>query len=489
MVRRDPLDDIFGSSAPSSIAGTTAATADEPTPTLRSTARPRRHDENDKKRPRASETWRSIFDTDSNGTQGAENDANGSLNEEASQSKTRKYRQELDEADRLATQRASKYQANGRASEAIDSQIGDNTIVPTKKRRAQSPAVEESQPVRQRQRHGEFEESNQDRDESESRERISVDPTPAASLANKVIRADEVTTDKTGNNDTDNKFLQAMATSKRSKKGMDQFDKEFNLLRLARPAHATGHHGKIIADADDPEYRAWEQMGASDFDINAAGNFVQVDFVPLVYHRSEEEIQERAIRQIEMQEKWNGKPNFKKFKAKDRPRKKPLMLDVDEGNDYGMGDGYARVPKASAKAATQVFSDEDGEDMELMGPPPKPGSSRKIQSYQEDPFSDDDDETLQSQVSSRRATQSTATQRKQQRTKTTSPEVERGNASQRKRAVDVRLDVDADLDDSIYRSRPPASRSTQNKRGTIELSSDEDDDNGGFSGFRKKRKN
>lgn len=470
MAQRDPYNDLFGTSAPSSVtaaevnaASTTELEEPQSTSTARQTARPRRHDGTDIKRPRVSETWRSIFEPDSNGTPGnMDQDDVSSTYEEASQSKTRRFRMELDEADRLATQRSSTSQTNGAESQDT-SAAEDRAEGATRKRRAQSPVVDGSLPARQRLRQSEEMEQKNEASEPKEPSPIATAP-PTTSLADTAVQADKNGShpDKTGNSDTDAKFLQAMASSKRSKKGMDQFDKEFNQLRLAKPAYKSGHRGKIIADADDPEYRAWEQMGASDFDINAAGNFVQVDFVPLIYHRSEEEEQERARRRSEMQEKWNGQPNHKKFRAKSRPQRKPLAMDVDEGigMDYGLGDGYVRAPKASVTVMreTAIVSDDDEEEreVELMGPPPKPGPSRTKKSYHEDPFSDDE-----SIAPSRRSTQSqstTTTQRTQQRKRATSPGVERQSVS------------------------------SLTKRGAVELSSDEDEEAGGFSGFRKRRR-
>lgn len=502
MSRRDPLEDIFGPSLSTSavtnvdtnIVPPTAMDEEDPaTQTQRLTARPRRHADPDNKRPRMSETWRNLFDSGNNEASTLDHEGAQITQVEESQSRTRKYRLELDEADRAASQGGSKSTTNDEETSG-EKQV-ESQVESTRKRRALSPLREESQPAQRRQK--QLEEMEENTMESNSPAPSTIPATAATTASENSAATVASGNDKKGNSDTDTKFLQAMATSKRSKKGLDQFDKEFNLLRIAKPARVTGHHGKIIADADDPEYRAWEQMGPSDFDINAAGNFVQIDFVPLVYHRSEEGIQDRARRQSELQGKWQGMPNFKKFRTKQRPQREPVAMDVSESMDYGMGDGYTRPPRASARAYVPVHEGEDDEDIqevELMGPPPKPDWTRSKKGYNADPFSDEEES-----VQSRRSTQtaSTSTQSRQ-RKKVIATQEEDNDQSQRKSAVDVRLDVDADLDDSIYRPRrragppPPSSTSSStvksNKRSPIPRDSDDDsdDDSDNFSGFRKK---
>lgn len=508
MTRRDPLEDIFGPSASTSavttvdtdVVSSTAMHEDEiATQTQRVLARPRRHDGPDNKRPRMSETWRNLFDSGNNEASTLDNGGGPGTQVEESQSRIKKYRLELDEEDRVASQSVSN--RRGDEEEFDASQRAESRVVePTRKRRAISPPKDEFQPAQQRQR--QLEEMEEDEVERNSTAPSTI-PATAATTSEAPTRTTSTSNDKKGNSDTDTKFLQAMATSKRSKKGLDQFDKEFNLLRLSKPTRVTGRHGKIIADVDDPEYRAWEQMGPSDFDINAAGNFVQVDFVPLVYQRSEEEIQDQERRQSELQGKWNGKPNFKKFRTKQRPRREPIAMDVREGMDYGMGDGYTRPPRPTAKVYEPVQDGEEDEiqEVELVGPPPKPDLSQSKKDHEADPLSDEERSTQ-----SRRSTQTTASRNTQSRQRRqgskailTTQEEER-NQPQQRPAIDVRLDVDVDLNDSIYQSSrrptvqppPPSSTSSStvksSKRSLIEQDSDSDDDNDNFSGFRKKRR-
>ena len=485
MARRDPLEDIFGPSS----AASTAVDAIPPSSGAEDSAalqtqrpaqsRPKRNGDTLSKRPRISETWRSIFDSgDGPEVDGQQQEGISSTALGDTQSKTRKFRKELDEADRLATQ-------------LENTQEGQDAG----KRRARSPPAGQMESAKQRRR---LEEEEGQQAQTETQQ-VAVRDSRASStdgdgsardppLRNQVLHEKAASSADTAG-DTDSKFLQAMSTSKRNKKGMDQFDRDFNLLRIVKPVRGgEGRQNKIIADVDDPEYRAWEQMGPSDFDINAAGNFVQVDFVPLVYQRSEEEERERNQRLECLRREWQGRPNFKRFRAKQRARREPLVMDVDDGVSYGTGEGYIKGVRASSKVTVAVDDDDDDDDgvggtheVELMGPPPKQGPTRAKTSKSADPFSDEEVDVLEA-TSTRSARQS---------------QQQQDHGKGRRRAVDVRLDVDADLNDSIYSTRNNTIRKTAasgtsiaSKRGPLELCDDDDDDgeSSTFSGFCSRQK-
>lgn len=483
MARRDPLEDIFGPSS----AASTAVDAIPPSSGTEGSAalqtqrpaqsRPKRNGDTLSKRPRISETWRSIFDSgDGPEVDGQQQEGISSTALGDTQSRTRKFRKELDEADRLATQLE-----NTQASQDAG------------KRRARSPPAGQMESAKQRRR---LEEEDQQghtgtqqaamrdsRASSTDGDGSARDPP----LRNQVLREKAASSADTAG-DTDSKFLQAMSTSKRNKKGMDQFDRDFNLLRIVKPVRGgEGRQNKIIADVEDPEYRAWEQMGPSDFDINAAGNFVQVDFVPLVYQRSEEEERERNQRLECLHREWQGRPNFKRFRAKQRARREPLAMKVDDGVSYGTGEGYIKGARASTKVTIAVDDNDDDDEgvggtheVELMGPPPKQGPTRAKTSKSADLFSDEEVDLLGG-TSMRSARQS---------------QQQRDHGDGRRRAVDVRLDVDADLDDSIYsthnntlRKSAASGTSTASKRSPLELCDDDDEgESSTFSGFRARQK-
>ncbi|PWN41056.1 hypothetical protein IE81DRAFT_195963 [Ceraceosorus guamensis] len=109
--------------------------------------------------------------------------------------------------------------------------------------------------------------------------------------------------------DRDEVFLQALSTGSRTK--FDKFDQEFNKLRIARPQYAGGSlattHFVNQEEADDQMFEAFKLARAEELDdlfSVSHGNFVAVDFVPLIKRRE----QRPASTTID------GRPNFKKFK-------------------------------------------------------------------------------------------------------------------------------------------------------------------------------
>lgn len=250
----------------------------------------------------------------------------------------------------------------------------------------------------------------------------------------------------------DSRFLQAIATNRKTKRPLDNFDKEFNQLRIARPPGAGSSHlsqtappaepskGKRAAsqkltdrpqaasvngyyvdvdEVDDPDYRVWQQMDADDFDIHAAGNFVQVDFVPLVrktfgpqrssFHPSSAtSIGDGAQDSLRSSATWQGRPNFKKFKVKERAGKMPVVMDLEETADFGTGTGYGKGKGKERPRITVRRPVDDGEgnrgvkeqgsrqgseEVELMGPPPKAGPTQKRSVLAD--FSDEEDEEME----------------------------------------------------------------------------------------------
>lgn len=102
-----------------------------------------------------------------------------------------------------------------------------------------------------------------------------------------------------GQLDTDEAFLKAIASTKRGKKNEDEFDREFNNLRISKPELARR----------DPE-EEWGLLAEFGDDSGLRGNFmviVEMD-VPTKDGGS------NALKEKEVSREWNGKPNFKKFK-------------------------------------------------------------------------------------------------------------------------------------------------------------------------------
>lgn len=102
--------------------------------------------------------------------------------------------------------------------------------------------------------------------------------------------------------DTDDAFLKAIASTKRGKKTEDEFDREFNKLKIRKPGLDEGRR--------DPE-EEWAVLKDFEDDTNVRGNFmVIVDLEP--YKKDPVAIE--AARQRHSNPAWDGLPNFKKFK-------------------------------------------------------------------------------------------------------------------------------------------------------------------------------
>ncbi|KAG6879104.1 hypothetical protein C0992_005130 [Termitomyces sp. T32_za158] len=132
-----------------------------------------------------------------------------------------------------------------------------------------------------------------------------------------------------GKPDTDDKFLKAIASTKKGKKGEDDFDRDFNKLKISKPT----------LERADPE-QEWALVADFGDDTNVRGNFMVVVEMP-VYNR------ERKGTVGEVLPQWEGKPNFKRFKKKVKTVcSARVELFVNEENDYGMGPAYWKTGKS-----------------------------------------------------------------------------------------------------------------------------------------------
>lgn len=135
--------------------------------------------------------------------------------------------------------------------------------------------------------------------------------------------------------DTEPDFLQALASKRKGKKAVvDDFDREFNNLRLTKPTRATRAEQNV-----DETYEAWQATDIDDFDL-PVGNFVQVDFVPLMRKGKPGEAT------MSIPSNSHGKPNFKKFKNKRQQQPRPIVeMDLNDPQDFGIGNVYHASPK------------------------------------------------------------------------------------------------------------------------------------------------
>jgi hypothetical protein len=116
--------------------------------------------------------------------------------------------------------------------------------------------------------------------------------------------------------DTDENFLKAVNSMKRGKKHEDNFDREFNQLRITKPRNVNVDTiGSGTTDKGIPEavVAPWDTI--DDFgDIGIRGNFMVV--VEMDIHRGASAKSAPSARNDDVAHpEWIGKPNFKKFKT------------------------------------------------------------------------------------------------------------------------------------------------------------------------------
>ncbi|KAF8326540.1 uncharacterized protein EI90DRAFT_1902723 [Cantharellus anzutake] len=136
--------------------------------------------------------------------------------------------------------------------------------------------------------------------------------------------------------DTDSQFLHAMATTKRGKRTEDEFDREFNNLRISKPRN--GDEVNIERERRRrEELEAFEEM---EKDFNVHGNF-------MVVIESDDLFRKDGGKQPTVPSLENNMPNFKKFKKKVPPRRAAMVEIVpDKTMDYGQGKGYWEKEKS-----------------------------------------------------------------------------------------------------------------------------------------------
>ncbi|TDL23405.1 hypothetical protein BD410DRAFT_787229 [Rickenella mellea] len=148
-----------------------------------------------------------------------------------------------------------------------------------------------------------------------------------------------------GQHDKDDAFLKALASTKRGKRHEDEFDREFNNLRIARP--------DVQKDAQAADWAVLADFG-DEGDLR--GNFMVVVEMDVL------EQKDKAMRRMgEARMEWDGRKDFKKFKKKDRAMDRSAVeLVVDEENDFGMGSVYW---KGNSQNPSQPQSQSQGGDL------------------------------------------------------------------------------------------------------------------------------
>lgn len=102
----------------------------------------------------------------------------------------------------------------------------------------------------------------------------------------------------------DTEFLQTVTKARKGAKELDDFDLEFNALKIAKPKKngATKVYGAGLFDPS----RIYNSV--LDLDSDVTGNFIKIERVNL-FRKDKNKQQDPAVNQD-----WAGRPNFKKFK-------------------------------------------------------------------------------------------------------------------------------------------------------------------------------
>ncbi|THH27257.1 hypothetical protein EUX98_g6930 [Antrodiella citrinella] len=263
-----------------------------------------------------------------------------------------------------------------------------------------------------------------------------------------------------GKEDKDDAFLKAVASTKRGKKKEDDFDREFNNLRIAKP----DLRRQEVAN----EWAVLEEFGD---DGNLRGNFMVV--VEMDVFRKEPRKDQGVYRRGEERLDWEGKPDFKKFKKKSSGEKRALIeLVAEEQPEFNFG-------------ATDSQSEGSGRN------------KRKGRAVESD---SDSDNVLP--LMKRRNTKASAGEKSGPRSRAGSVQSGPSKPTQAKgKGKQVALVIESDDDESVQakadkedsepeqRKAPPrrAATQTQTRRGRP-VDDDSDDDELGFKGFGNQRK-
>jgi hypothetical protein len=100
----------------------------------------------------------------------------------------------------------------------------------------------------------------------------------------------------------DTAFLTAIAKNAKSKKAIDELDKEFNQLRIPKPGVNPGSN-VVKASAWDANHPDWNLV--NEFDDDMRGNFIQIVKMDLMRKDGGRKVASVTD---------DGRPNFKKFK-------------------------------------------------------------------------------------------------------------------------------------------------------------------------------
>ncbi|KAJ7796144.1 proline-rich protein [Mycena olivaceomarginata] len=141
-----------------------------------------------------------------------------------------------------------------------------------------------------------------------------------------------------GKPDTDDAFLKAIASTKRGKKTEDDTDRDFNKLKISK---------SNLRGEDVDQRPEWELLESFGDESNLVGNFMVIQ--ELEVFKVDKRPEKRAVG---TDPRWEGKPDFKKFK---KAWRKTIKLIISDENDTGgLGPGRI-VPSAIISDANILY--------------------------------------------------------------------------------------------------------------------------------------
>jgi hypothetical protein len=152
----------------------------------------------------------------------------------------------------------------------------------------------------------------EEEEEQEEEEEGMNEPPPGDNLTSQQTQfhqVERVPPTAPGDVSKDEQFLLATIKAKRGAKKIDEFDLEFNALKLSKPAKTAATSNMVNANksrqTEEELYRLLEDM-----DTSTTGNFIVIERMDLF--RKDKEARQQA--NPFMNPEWAGKKNFKKFK-------------------------------------------------------------------------------------------------------------------------------------------------------------------------------
>ncbi|KAJ7442642.1 proline-rich protein [Mycena latifolia] len=302
----------------------------------------------------------------------------------------------------------------------------------------------------------------------------------------------------TGKPDTDTAFLKAIASTKRGKKTEDDFDRDFNKLKIS----------KSDLRADEIDHRPeWELLETFGDETNLLGNFMVIQDLD-VFRAEGGGSRKRAVAN---DPRWDGKPDFKKFKKQKNTvaGKKAIELVVSEENDAGLGPGYWKGGSSPTRSQDD-FGPIQKRQTQAKKTQVQPKASRSKAKSQAMIIDDSDEEEIAPKEKGKRSKPPSKAEPPKKRNTT------RGASKIPDTPVALFLDSDSDsgakimdeknhgatldeddfdggqtLQSSADTTAPPTGRSSRmpagGKRKAAVIVDDDSDDGAVFGGFGKKR--